>query len=85
MSRRNRFLSFGGAVALIVIGAVLDPLIGGLTGEVLGISLGSLGLIALVSLAFLEVGLSEDRSRAREHKERRERALRRPRPPRRPD
>jgi hypothetical protein len=85
MSRRNRILSFGGSALLIVIGAVLDPLIGGLTGEVLGISLGSLGLIAVVSLAFLEVGLSEDRSLAREHKERRERALRRPRPPRRPD
>jgi hypothetical protein len=85
MSRRNRVLSFGGSVLLIVIGGVADPLIGGVTGEALGIALGSLGLIAVVSLAFLEVGLSEDRARAREHKDRRERTLRRTRSPRRPD
>jgi hypothetical protein len=73
MTRRNRLLSFGASVALIVLGAVADPLFGGITGEAVAIALASLGGIAIVSLVFLEVGLSEDRERARESATKRER------------
>jgi hypothetical protein len=41
-------------------------LAGGMTAALLAIALNSLGLGAIVLLLFLEVGLSEDRERARE-------------------
>jgi hypothetical protein len=34
-------------------------------GDALGIGLGALGLVAIVSLVFYEIGLSEDRDRDR--------------------
>jgi hypothetical protein len=79
MTSRTRLLSFGGGGVLIVLGAVAGPVLGGITGEAVAIALISVGAIAIVSLVFLEVGLSEDRERARE---RAVRAVRR-RPPRR--
>ncbi len=79
MSSRARLLSIGSAFLAIVLGAVLGPLLGGVTGEAVAISLVSLGAIAIVSLVFLEVGLSEDRERGRERE--RERPSQRPLPP----
>jgi hypothetical protein len=73
MTPRNRLLSFGAAALAIVAGAVAGALIGGITGEAVAIALASLGGIAIVSLVFLEVGLSEDRERARESATKRER------------
>ena len=65
-------LSFGaGAIAVMVIGGVVGALVGGVTGEAAAIAAISLGAIAIVSLVFLEVGLSEDREREREAGERR--------------
>jgi hypothetical protein len=83
MSPRNRFLSFGASALLVVISVLVALLVSGVTGEAVSIALGSLGLIAFVSLAFLEVGLSEDRARARENNDRRERTARPPMRPRR--
>jgi hypothetical protein len=79
MTSRARLLSFGAAAVLIVLGVIAGPVLGGITGEAIAIALVSVGGIAIVSLVFLEVGLSEDRERARE------RAVRsaRRRPPRR--
>lgn len=79
MTSRTRLLSFGGAAVLIVLGVIAGPVLGGITGEAIAIALVSVGGIAIVSLVFLEVGLSEDRARARE---RAVRSVRR-RPPRR--
>jgi hypothetical protein len=79
MTSRTRLLSFGGAALMIVIGGIAGPVLGGITGEAVAIALISVGAIAIVSLVFLEVGLSEDRERARE---RAVRTVRR-RPPRR--
>ena len=79
MQSRTRLLSFGGGALAIVLGAIAGPVLGGITGEAVAIALVSLGAIAIVSLVFLEVGLSEDRDRARE---RAVRVVRR-RPPRR--
>jgi hypothetical protein len=82
VSSRNRVLSFGGSVLVIVLGGVIALTVHGITGEAIALSLVSLGSIAVVSLAFLEVGLSEDRERDRERAAKRA-ADRRPRLPRR--
>ena len=66
MTPRTRLLSFGAAAVLIVLGVIAGPVLGGITGEAVAIALLSIGAIAIVSLVFLEVGLSEDRERARE-------------------
>jgi hypothetical protein len=58
---------------LVVAGALCAILVGGLTGEVLTIALMTAGLGGALLLAFLEVGLSEDRARARDEARRRER------------
>ena len=66
MRSRTRLLSFGTAALLVVLGVAAGPLLGGVTGEAVAIALVAVGAIAIVSLVFLEVGLSEDRERARE-------------------
>jgi len=65
MTPRTRVLSFGCALATMVFGGAAGALLGGVTGEAVAIALVSLGGIAFVSLIFLEVGLGEDRERAR--------------------
>lgn len=91
MSSRSRILLYGLAAVLIVAGAACAALVPGLTGQLLTIVLISLGLGGAVLLVFLEVGLSEDRQRAREEAVQRKPApgrssarSRRPRWPRRP-
>ena len=87
MAPHPRVLAFGSAAALVVAGLLCAVLVGGLTGEVLAIALITLGLGGAVLLAFLEVGLSEERALAREAKRRDRRGTdgeRRPRPRRRP-
>jgi hypothetical protein len=49
-----------------VAGALCAALISGAVGEVLALVLIGLGFVAATSLVFLEIGLSEDRERARE-------------------
>ena len=74
MAPRSRALAFGSAAALVVAGALCAAVIGGLTGQVLAITLITVGLGGALLLLFLEVGLSEDRARAREEERRRRRA-----------
>jgi hypothetical protein len=66
MTARKRVLWFGGSGLLVLLGVIAGPAIGGITGEAIMIALEGLGGIAIVSLVFLEVGLSEDRERDRE-------------------
>jgi uncharacterized membrane protein len=73
MAPRSRILAFGSAFALTVVGIACGLLVGGLTGQVLTIVLVSIGLGGAVLLVFLEVGLSEDRDRARDEQLERER------------
>lgn len=73
MAPRRRILGFGSAVLLTATGALCLAVVDGLTGEVLAIALISAGLGGAVLLAFFEVGLSEDRARAREEERRRRR------------
>jgi hypothetical protein len=74
MEPRSRILAFGSAFLLAIAGGVCAVLVGGVTGQVLTIVLVSAGLGGAVLLVFLEVGLSEDRDRARDEQRQRERA-----------
>jgi hypothetical protein len=71
---RSRILAFGSAALLVAAGGLCAVLVGGLTGQVLTIALMLAGLGAALLLVFLEVGLSEDRERARNEERRRKRA-----------
>lgn len=70
MASRPRVLAFGSAAALVVLGSICFVLVDGLIGELLAIALITLGLGAVVLLAFLEVGLSEERDLAKEKRRR---------------
>jgi hypothetical protein len=74
MSSRSRFLAFGSAGLLVVAGGICAAVVRGLLGELLAIVLISLGLVAATSLVFLEIGLSEDRERARDEARRQTRS-----------
>jgi hypothetical protein len=71
MPPRLRILAFGSTFALAVAGGACAVLVRGLTGEVFTIVLMSVGLGGAVLLVFLEVGLSEDRERARDEQRQR--------------
>jgi hypothetical protein len=66
MTRRSRIVGFGSAALLVVLGAMCAAVFSPGLGEDLALVLISLGAILAVSLVFIEVGLSEDRERARE-------------------
>jgi hypothetical protein len=72
---RSRILAFGSTAALVFAGGACAVLVGGVTGQVLTIVLVSAGLGGAVLLVFLEVGLSEDRERARDEQRRRKRRM----------
>jgi hypothetical protein len=74
---RSRILAFGSAAGLVVAGGICAAWVGGLTGEVLAIALVTAGLGEAVLLAFLEVGLSEERERAKDEERRSGRKQRR--------
>ena len=93
MAPRTRLYTFGSAAVLVIAGAIVWPVVGGLTGQVLAIAFWLLGFGGALLLLFLEVGLSEDRELEREDAIRRakeakraevHRRLRMPRRPRRP-
>jgi hypothetical protein len=68
MTRRSRFIGYGSAALLVVLGVACAIVISGTAGQVGSFVLIGLGLVLATSLAFLEVGLSEDQARAREEK-----------------
>jgi hypothetical protein len=80
VTRQRRIEAFGGAGAIAVAGVLCGVLVPGETGELLVIALLSIGLGGIVLLVFLEVGLSEDRERARDEAQRRREAARREQP-----
>ncbi|MEA2264603.1 MAG: hypothetical protein QOE27_186, partial [Solirubrobacteraceae bacterium] len=71
MATRARVRWYGSAGVLVVAGIVVIAASGSVLAEAVSISLVSLGLIVMISLMFFEVGLSEDRERARETERRR--------------
>jgi hypothetical protein len=66
MSQRSRILAFGSVAVLVVVAVVAAIVVHGTPGQILGFVLIALGLVLATALVFLEVGLSEDRERARE-------------------
>jgi hypothetical protein len=76
VSRRARLLSFGSCGVLVLAGALCGVLIDTPTGEVLTLGFLLFGLGGALLLLFLEVGLSEDRERAKEEESRRAREAR---------
>jgi hypothetical protein len=84
MTRRSRITAFGSAALLVVAGVAGAIAFSGTLGQVIALVLIGVGLVLATSLVFLEVGLSEDRERAREER-RRERQQAGPRPKRRLD
>jgi hypothetical protein len=53
-----------GLPAALVVAAIVLAAVGDGTADVIAVALGGVGLVGLVSCAFYEVGLSEDRDRA---------------------
>lgn len=76
MTRRRRLAAFGSAALVAVAGVVCGVVVSGEAGQLLAIALLSIGLGGIVLLVFLEVGLSEDRERAREAARRQREAAR---------
>lgn len=68
MSRAGRIVTFGSAGVCVVAGAVCALVVSGEAGEVLGMALVGLGLVLATAFVFMEVGLSEDRERAKEER-----------------
>ncbi|MFL5862633.1 MAG: hypothetical protein ACJ780_17970, partial [Solirubrobacteraceae bacterium] len=66
LSRRTRALRYGASIAVALVGVGCGALIPGTAGGTAATVLVGLGLVGLVSLVFYEVGLTEDRDRARE-------------------
>jgi hypothetical protein len=66
MSSRSRIIGFGSAAVLVVAGIIGAVLVSGTPGQILALVLIALGLVLATALVFFEVGLSEDRERARE-------------------
>lgn len=63
VTRNSRIAWFGLVGALVACGVLCGVLVDGTTGKLLCLVLASIGLVGAVLLAFLEVGLSEDRER----------------------
>src|ERR1700733_8632263 len=73
MSRRSRIVGFGSAgvlVGLVVLGIVCAFAFSGGLGQNLAFTLVALGLVLGTALVFYEVGLTEDKDRAREDRKR---------------
>ena len=81
MTKRRRIQWFGGAGVVVLAGVVAPIVDSGGLGQILALVLISLGLVLATALVFYEVGLSEDRERARDAAQRTPRA--RPLAPRR--
>lgn len=66
LSRRTRVLRYGASVGVALVGVACGALIPGSAGGTAATVLVGLGLVGVVSLIFYEIGLTEDRDRARE-------------------
>jgi hypothetical protein len=75
VTRRERIRAYGSAAGLVVVGVICGFAVPGLVGDVIRLTLITLGMGAVLLLVFYEIGLSEDKARAREEEERRKRGL----------
>jgi hypothetical protein len=68
VSRRSRIVGFGSAGLLVLAGVACAVIFSGTLGQNLAFALVAIGLVVGTSLVFYEVGLTEDRARARERR-----------------
>lgn len=54
------------SLALIVLGCVIAAVFSAVALDVVGITIGGIGLVGVISAAFYAIGLSEDRARERD-------------------
>jgi len=66
MTRRSRIVRYGVSIAVALVGVVCGAVIPGSAGGTAATVLVGIGLVGVVSLLFYEVGLTEDRERARQ-------------------
>jgi hypothetical protein len=66
---RARIVAFGSTGLLVIAGVVCVAVFSGGSGQFVGFTLIGVGIVIATGLVFLEVGLSEDRDRAREQRE----------------
>jgi hypothetical protein len=71
VTRRQRIRAYGAAVALGLVGVICGFAVSGLVGDILRLTLLTLAMGAVILVVFYEIGLSEDKARAREEEERR--------------
>jgi hypothetical protein len=69
LSRRSRIVGFGSAGLLVLAGVACAVIFSGTLGQNLAFALVAVGLVLATSLVFYEVGLTEDRERARERRQ----------------
>jgi hypothetical protein len=82
LNRRSRITGFGSAALLVVAGIACAVAFSGGLGQNLAFALVALGLILGTALVFYEVGLTEDKERARERRAKEEGKVRpQPHPP----
>lgn len=73
MSGRERIRWYGGAAGMMLVGVICGFAVAGLVGDIIRLTLLTLGMGAVILLVFYEIGLSEDKARAKEEEERRKR------------
>jgi hypothetical protein len=71
MTREQRIRWYGSAAGLMIVGVVCGFAVPGLVGDIIRLTLLTLGMGWVILLVFYEIGLSEDKARAEEEKERR--------------
>jgi hypothetical protein len=65
MDRRWRVPRYGASIGVALVGVICGATLPGTVGGTLATVLIGIGLVGVLSLIFYEVGLSEDRDRAR--------------------
>lgn len=68
MSRRTRILRYGASIVVVLAGIACGAIIPGSAGGTAATVLVGIGLVGVVSLLFYEVGLTEDRERAKQQR-----------------
>jgi hypothetical protein len=84
VTRDKRIRWYGSAAGLIAVGVIAGFVVPGLVGDIIRLTLITLGMGWVLLLVFYEIGLSEDKARAKEDEERRRHQPEHDEPDRRP-
>jgi uncharacterized membrane protein YfcA len=84
LAKQQRIRWYGSAAALMAVGVIAGFAVSGLVGDIIRLTLLTLGMGWVLLLVFYEIGLSEDKARAKEDEERRRHQPEHEEPDRRP-